>query len=656
MRRDAVHLLALSSLAVAQPLFDLLGRNAEYFAVRGSTGADVVVFALAVLLVPPALLLGLEAAAGLLGSGVRRAVHVAFVGLLVALVALEALRDVGAGALVPAIAVGAVAAAAYVRFAPLRSLVTALAAAGLVFLALFLLDSDVSALTFSGEAHAEVASVGGETPVVIVVLDELPLNSLLDARGRLDPVRYPNLAALASHALWFDDATTVSDSTTYAVPAILSGHAPRRGDLPLLRDYPHNVFTFLGGGARLDVSELVTHLCPPRLCRSEATSFGGRMSTLASDTGLVYLHVLLPASLRRRLPSVSEGWENFLHADDRSAQVDRFDRFVERLRASPRRTLAVIHLLLPHTPWQYLPSGDRYAVRYPVAPWGTDEVWTRDPGIVLQSFQRHLLQVAYVDRLIGRLVARLRATGLYDRSLLVVTADHGISFRPGGKRRPAWPANLHDIAYVPLVVKLPHQRAGRTISRHVRTIDVLPTVAEAVGARLPWPVDGRSLLRAAPEPLVSLQKGSGRRVTARAGPLEQRRRQALARQIALFGSDEPTSSLYGIGRFRALLGRRVPGAVAEEGGRAKLVAGPRGAAVQVSGRVSGHVVHDVALAISGRIVAVVPAFAHGRESTFWALVPSRDLGSAATVAAFALSGRASAPKLAALGFALVPAG
>src|SRR5437879_2050869 len=105
---------------------------------------------------------------------------------------------------------------------------------------------------------------------------------------------------------------------------------------------------------------------------------------------------------RHRASRASEGWRNFLHGDDQSEQVARFDRFLRLLRPSARPTLAAIHLLLPHSPWQYLPSGDRYTLDYPVPTWGTDEVWTRDAGIVLQNFQRHLLQVAYVDGLLGR--------------------------------------------------------------------------------------------------------------------------------------------------------------------------------------------------------------------------------------------------------------
>ena len=63
-RLAALHLAGLSALAIAQPLFDLLSRNVEFFAVRGSTRWDVVLFAVGVVVLPPLLLLGLEALAG----------------------------------------------------------------------------------------------------------------------------------------------------------------------------------------------------------------------------------------------------------------------------------------------------------------------------------------------------------------------------------------------------------------------------------------------------------------------------------------------------------------------------------------------------------------------------------------------------------------
>ena len=59
------HLAALSAFALAQPLFDLLQDNPEFFAARGSTGFDIISFSLLLVLVPPALLLAIELLVGL---------------------------------------------------------------------------------------------------------------------------------------------------------------------------------------------------------------------------------------------------------------------------------------------------------------------------------------------------------------------------------------------------------------------------------------------------------------------------------------------------------------------------------------------------------------------------------------------------------------
>jgi hypothetical protein len=272
--------------------------------------------------------------------------------------------------------------------------------------------------------------------------------------------------------------------------------------------------------------------------------------------------------------------------------------------------------MLPHSPWTYLPSGRRYSVR--AAPgWGGDEVWTKNQAAVDQYWQRHLLQTGYADRVLGALLARLRATGLYDRALLVVTADHGVSFRAGQKRRPLSERNLQDIAYVPLFVKLPHQRRGRTERAAARTIDILPTIAKTVGVRIPWHVDGRPLLGdRASERDVVLIKDRGRRFVVPTAELEARRERALRRQLELFGSGEPLSSLYGIGPRRGLLGRSVA-RLRLEPARAELDDVDRSSyLVQVSGRVTARI-HDVAVAAAGRVVAVVPAV----DGRFWALVP-----------------------------------
>ncbi len=75
-----------------------------------------------------------------------------------------------------------------------------------------------------GPKASHHASASKKRPyVVLLVMDEFPGDSLLDRRRRIDPVRYPNFAALAGDATWFRNAFSVYDSTTKAVPLILDG-------------------------------------------------------------------------------------------------------------------------------------------------------------------------------------------------------------------------------------------------------------------------------------------------------------------------------------------------------------------------------------------------------------------------------------------------
>jgi len=620
LRIAALHLLVLWSFAVAQPLFNLLGDNGEFFAARGSTRWDVILFAFVVLFLPPALLAGLEA---LLSQPARTVVHTGLIGGLVGLFVLQAIRDAswpGWVLVVLAGLLGAAAALVYVRVQGARVVLTVLGPAPLLFLALFLLDSDASRLTLSGTDTALAAGQRAKAPVVLVAFDELPLNSLLNADGRVDKARFPNFARLAAGSTWYANASTVAEGTTHAVPAILTGRYPKADELPVYANHRQNLFTLLGGAADLHVADDETHLCPPKLCPGLEGSFGGRMRGLAEDTGVVYLHQLLPDDLTDGIPSIANGWDNFLrdasgHSDPGAVEPE----FAESLHPSARPALWYVHFMLPHSPWSYLPSGQRYSIRQ--APgWGSDEVWTDNQAAVDQYWQRHLLQLGYADRVLGKVVARLRASGLYDRALVIVTADHGISFRAGEKRRPLSRSNLQDIAWVPLFVKLPHQRRGRVVRAPARTVDILPTIAVATDVTIPWHVDGRSLVGSRPtEQNVVLIKDGGKRFVVPVHELEAKREQALRRQLRLFGSGQSSTSLYAVGPGRAQMNHSIEGhPIAARLDPVARSSDP----VQVSGRVPAGT-RSIAVVVGKRIVAVAPA-ADGR---FWALVPRGRLGS-----------------------------
>lgn len=643
----ALHLAALWALAVAQPLFDLLGSQAEFFAVRGSTRWDIVAFAVGVVVVPPLAIALLEALAARIHPGLARAVHLVAVAALVALLALQAgtkATELSADLLLPLAVLGGVAVAiAYDRLPAVRTFFTVLAPVPLVFLGLFLFASPAGKLVLARDPEPRAVAVSSTTPVVLVVFDEIPTTSLLDESGEIDPVRYPSFAELAGESTWFRNAATVDAWTTNAVPAILTGILPEHdGALPVFSEHPDNLFTLLGGRYRLEVSESLTQLCPRPLCPDAARpAFPSRMESLLSDASLVYAHLVLPRDLRRRLPSVSDTWGAFLESSHErtSRRLSLHEDFLASLEEGDRPVLAFAHLMFPHIPWEFLPSGRRYdggdLPGFETTKWGSDSF------LVEQGYQRYLLQLGFADRLLGDLVRRLRSVGMYDRSLFIVVADHGVSFRPGGRRRAFTEANLEDVVFVPLLVKEPGQRQAAVSDAPVQTVDILPTIAAELGVAIPWKVDGESLFgKRRRERYVFV--GDRETFTSDPAALEARRAEALERQVSLFGTGDEGPGLYGIGPHRELIGRRADELAVRPGGEARVrldqAADLRAVdlgAEEIPARLTGVVsgdggpTRDLAVAIGGRVVAVARSYSFAGEERFSVLVPESALAQGA---------------------------
>jgi hypothetical protein len=600
----------------------------------------------AIVLVPPAVLAGAEAAAGLADRRAAAGLHFAMVAVLVGLVVLQALRravDPAAAVALPTAAlVGAGTAYAYARFVPVRSFLTALTPAPLVFLALFLFASPVGKLVLPSEPEALAADVSSETPVVMLLFDELATTSLLDEHSEIDAARYPNFAALARGSTWFRNAATVDAWTVNAVPAVLTGIYPEHGRLPVYSEHPNNLFTLLSGRYRLHVSESLTELCPRNLCPHSSESFARRVEGLVADAGVIYLHRTLPRDLRAGLPAVSGTWGAFLEGSSEQTRQELFHDFLSSLRPGPRPFLAYAHLMFPHMPWEYLPSGKRYQGDTGELPGFEGTSWGTDDFLVDQAHQRYLLQLGFTDRLLGELLARLRSTGLYDRVLLIVLADHGASFRPDDRRRAFTDTNLEDVAFPPLFVKAPGQKAGRTVDEPVQTIDVLPTIADVLDIDVPWPMDGTSLLTPRARERYVLV-GDKKTFTPEAEALIAKRTTALRQRLSLFGSGSRAPGLFWLGPNRELVGRDVSelqvadaGAVRAEVDQERELRAVNLAGEYVPARLTGVIsgadgtdTRDLAVAVGGRVVAVARSFVFDGEERISVLVPESSLRSGA---------------------------
>jgi arylsulfatase A-like enzyme len=497
-------LAGLAAMAIAQPIFEVVSNSPEFFAARGTKAATALSATVAICFGVPLVLVGIERSIRAVSRSAATAFHGLVSALLIAVIVMPWFRrgnllgpplDIVASALIGTILAGVSA-----RSRTVRQFFTALAPAALVVPALFLLEPGVRQTLLPSPPAGAVQAMEQTPPIVFVVFDELPLNSLLDGSGEIDAGRYPNFAALARESYWFRNATTVASNTSHAVPAILSGRYPTAvDDAPTLQYYPVNLFTTLARHYDMFAS-IAFPLCPPRSCRSDPTQSGDTLESLLSDLGLVWLHIILPETLTEGLPPVTEDWAEFGGhrerdpAAGRANRKDLFARFVSSIDDRPAR-LYFMHAMVPHRPFIYVPSGRRYpdpdnAATYRRAFEGTS------PAFADTAHQRHLAQVGFVDHLIGTLVSRLRERQVYDKALVIITSDHGASYRNGRSRRqPQMQRNIADILRVPLFIKLPGQRRGEVVNRIAETVDILPTILDVVGAKAAPRLDGRSLIQ-----------------------------------------------------------------------------------------------------------------------------------------------------------------
>ena len=585
---DALHVFVLFGFALVQPLFDLLSKHAEFFVVRKSEPIDIMLLVIILCFVLPTIAILIEWMTGLFGRRIRKVVHWLLVATLMATIVLQVLTKVskvsGIGLIVIAAALGITVSLAYVRFRHLRMFLTFLSPAILIFPALFLFYSPVCKVVFpEKDPSAFGIKIDDPPPIIMVVFDEFAVTSLMDKNQQIDPIRYPNFAALAKDAYWFRNATTTSCRTTYAIPAMLTGNYPKPSRLPTPTDYPNNIFTLLGGDYELKVLEGGTQLCPSELCGKEAhyPNLGERIESLLLDLSVVYLYLLLPTDLQSGLPVITQGWMHFgkkkfekqeikdsKQAKEKNAKRHpakvrrdrswRFSQFLESIDRERLPTFYYLHILIPHRPWEYLPSGKQYDASRILGtakgPRGY-EMWGDDEWAIIQAYQLFLLQVGFADRFIGQLTERLKKDGLYNDALIVVTADHGISFRSNDYLRIMGDSNLGDLMYVPLFIKTPNQDHGEIDDRRISTVDVLPTIADVLGIELPWSADGISALKKnTPErsQIFFLDRG---RYEVKVSPNSSltSRNATLAWKLNLFGSGRKNSGLFRVGPHKELI-------------------------------------------------------------------------------------------------------
>jgi choline-sulfatase len=290
--------------------------------------------------------------------------------------------------------------------------------------------------------------------VVVVTLDTTRADRLgcYGFRG----VETPNIDALASDGIVFDNATATVPLTFPSHSSIFTGLVP-----------PHHGVRD-NGGFFLD---------------QEKVTLAERLREAGFATGAFVAAWVLESKW-----GLSQGFDVYSDDFDLSKYkvlslgtvqkpgdevMDNALAWLETVRE--RRFFAWVHLYDPHTPYE---APEPFASRYPSQP--------------------YLAEIAYTDKVVGRLTTWLRQKGLVERTLVVLTGDHGESLGDHGESTHAY--FVYDATtHVPLVVRTPWGVKGRR-SLQTSSVDLMPTVLDLVGLAPQPGVDGHSLAQAILDP------------------------------------------------------------------------------------------------------------------------------------------------------------
>jgi len=315
------------------------------------------------------------------------------------------------------------------------------------------------------------------TNLLLLVSDTLRADALACYGGN---ARTPNLCRLAEQGALFERAYSAAPWTAPSTVALFSGHhasgfgdrpSGERGQTYYMGDEEHVLAEALrerGYGARFDLDNGLAYY---------SNAFQG-LEMLDNDA---------PAALAA-VPSGFEGDE----------RVVRMGASIHFLASAAEPFFAVRWILDPHAP--YGPPPARLAALAPLAeglPHPIEfyaglghhnaEHRLRKVAPSLAEPERRLLralydeEVAFVDERIGWLFAQLDRRGLWARTLVVLTSDHGEAFGEHG----LWlhGKSLHEgLLRVPLLIAGPGVPAGRRIDVPVSLTDLLPTLCEWLSA------------------------------------------------------------------------------------------------------------------------------------------------------------------------------
>ncbi|MDD5691687.1 MAG: sulfatase [Candidatus Omnitrophica bacterium] len=221
--------------------------------------------------------------------------------------------------------------------------------------------------------------------------------------------------------------------------------------------------------------------------------------------GMFGNHVLFLRIIKGEFPLFLDGYKE---AGDAAATTSDALSWISSQKEKP--FLAWVYYLNPHRPYSPPPPYSTLFVRktnnkLPIKkaeeePYGG---WDSIPSLIAQNgidnpdYYRAQYDgdICYLDAEVGRLLEGLKKMGLFDKSLIIFTSDHGESLGEHHLYFNHTFTLFNEVIRVPLLIKYPFQKKGRKVKENVSLIDIFPTILHQLGSDIFKHLEGKSLTR-----------------------------------------------------------------------------------------------------------------------------------------------------------------
>ena len=355
-------------------------------------------------------------------------------------------------------------------------------------------------------------SAPGRPNIILVTMD----TARADHMGLYGYAREntPNLAALRKDATLYTNSIAASSMTLTSHASIFTGLYPQSHGAfmlppdsptgrPLATSIPTAASILASAGYQTMAVAANWYYLNPLfgLVRGFQYTWTPRPEVLINR----YHDFLLRNRLRRMLPIAVQDFDrDSITGEEVNRQALAL---LDRAKSQHAPFFLFLNYMDAHFPYLPPPSFDTlYPGLDPAFPsWDTERFYARvntgrqvlQPAEVTHLVSQYDGGIAYIDSKLGELVEQLKRSGQYDRTMIVISSDHGEALGERGKLGHNLSSYQNQIR-VPLLIKYPRSAQSGTVDSVTSHVDLLPTMLDAAGLPIPQDLPGMSLLHPAP--------------------------------------------------------------------------------------------------------------------------------------------------------------